>query len=222
MLCCHIPARCPAALREMVLPGPPWAQGPGQAHEEALPPAFSTTSICLLPRSRLSKGRIRRLCYGCWEGWHSPLAELTSLWHGHSVATSPCDTSSGCGACGRPCAAVGPGSPAATPLGLRALRGSQKPRPVPLHAPRRPCCCPVSRAPPSSDPLPRGAQNGDCVLKKQCAFCSEECKHRATARVFLLSSLALPILLLSPLCYSVSCHFLFPIGLDDCTRHGLK
>lgn len=109
-------------------------------------------------------------------------------------------------------------SPTATP--------SQEPHSLLLLAPRCVCrgCCRVSRAPlcsPGSskqDPYPRELKTMLVYLKNNVLFAL----RNPITEPPLLSSFALPILLLPPLCYSMSYQFLLLILPDDCTRHGLK
>lgn len=103
---------------------------------------------------RLFKGRIRRLCYSCWEGWHSPLAELTSLWHSCSVFTSPSEPSSRYGAVQlmEPAALWVLQSPTAIPRGCRLCRVAKSDTGCccTLHSACVMGCCHVSPAPLSS------------------------------------------------------------------------
>lgn len=157
-----IPTR-PAALGEIFLPELWWALGPGQAHGELLPQAFSMISICLLACSRLSKGRIRRLRFSCWEGWRSLLAELSSLCHSVTRARvltlrawcCPADGARSPGCRAGPCAA---------------------PLPPPAKNRTR-CCCSLHAACAAAAAVSHGllsaaqrAQNDACVFKKTMCF----------------------------------------------------
>lgn len=148
-----------------------------------------------------------------------PLSQRLPIWH--ILQVWRCPAAGACRPrvplCGPQCSPRVPcAAPTATPE-LPALQGSPKSPSVLLPAPR---CVRHGLLPwlTGSSQQPRELKTAVIVF----AFCSEERKHRATARVFLLSSLAPPILLLPPLCYSMSYHFLPPILPDDCTRHGLK
>lgn len=167
-----------------------------------MPQAFSVTGICLLPCPRSSKERIRRLCYSCREGWHSPLAELTSPWQGHSVRASPCAAAGACSPRVPLCTLC---SPTATP---RAVPSAGQPKATLSAA----AWC-VPRAAAMAHGLPSAAQgvqnSNECVPQNHCWSLPSlfSCfSHTASA-----SSVLFHVLSLSP-----------PILPDDCTRHGLK